>query len=146
MRLVIENTPAEVGELVAAYVIKRINDFKPTATRPFILGLPTGSSPVLAYKVLCREFKAGKVSFQHVVTFNMDEYCALPRDHPESYHSFMWENLFRHIGEKLTMNALRPAAMPSTLCIPPFRTTLARRLLLRRHSAAECQHPRRERA
>mgnify|MGYP004104900533 CR=1 FL=1 len=39
MRLVIENTPAEVGELVAAYVIKRINDFKPTATRPFILGL-----------------------------------------------------------------------------------------------------------
>jgi glucosamine-6-phosphate isomerase len=97
MRLVIENTPAEVGELVAAYVIKRINDFKPTATRPFILGLPTGSSPVLAYKVLCREFKAGKVSFQHVVTFNMDEYCGLPRDHPESYHSFMWENLFRHI-------------------------------------------------
>ena len=41
MRLVIENTPAEVGELVAAYVIKRINDFKPTASRPFILGLPT---------------------------------------------------------------------------------------------------------
>ena len=62
-----------------------------------MLGLPTGSSPVLAYKVLVREFKAGKVSFQHVVTFNMDEYCGLPRDHPESYHSFMWENLFRHV-------------------------------------------------
>ena len=97
MRLVIQDSPAEVGELVAAYVIKRINDFKPTATRPFVLGLPTGSSPVLCYKVLVREFKAGKVSFQHIVTFNMDEYCELPRDHPESYHSFMWENLFRHI-------------------------------------------------
>ena len=106
MRLVIENTPAEVGELVAAYVIKRINDFKPTATRPFILGLPTGSSPVLAYKVLCREFKAGKVSFQHVVTFNMDEYCGLPRDHPESYHSFMRVNLFDHVDIQVSSDEL----------------------------------------
>ena len=97
MRLVIQDNAQEVGELVAAFVIKRINDFKPTATRPFILGLPTGSSPVLCYKVLVREFKASKISFQHVVTFNMDEYCELPRDHPESYHSFMWENLFKHI-------------------------------------------------
>ena len=44
MRLVIQETAAEVGDLVAAYVIKRIADFKPTATRPFVLGLPTGSS------------------------------------------------------------------------------------------------------
>jgi len=97
MRLVIQDTSAEVGDLVAAYVIKRIADFKPTATRPFVLGLPTGSSPLLLYKRLVTAFKAGQVSFQHVVTFNMDEYCDLPRDHPESYHSFMWENLFRHI-------------------------------------------------
>lgn len=41
--------------------------------------------------------KAGQLSFQHVITFNMDEYVDLPRDHPESYHSFMWTNLFRHI-------------------------------------------------
>ena len=97
MRLVIQDNAKEVGELVGAYVIKRINDFNPTATRPFVLGLPTGSSPLVVYKELVTLFKAGKVSFQHVVTFNMDEYCELPRDHPESYHSFMWENLFRHI-------------------------------------------------
>ena len=42
-------------------------------------------------------FKTGAVSFKHVVTFNMDEYVGLPRDHPESYHSFMWDNLFKHI-------------------------------------------------
>merc|ERR1712185_681315 len=97
MRLVIQENSAEVGVLVAEYVCKRINDFKPSTTRPFVLGLPTGSSPLTVYKELIKLYKAGKVSFQHVVTFNMDEYCGLPRDHPESYHSFMFENLFRHI-------------------------------------------------
>ena len=97
MRLVICDDPKEVGELVSAYVVKRINDFKPTATRPFVLGLPTGSSPLVVYKALVAAFNEKKVSFQHVITFNMDEYCQLARDHPESYHSFMWENLFRHI-------------------------------------------------
>ena len=57
----------------------------------------SGSTPVPTYKGLVELYKAGKVSFKHVVTFNMDEYCGLPRDHPESYHSFMWENLFKHI-------------------------------------------------
>lgn len=35
-----------------------------------------------------------------MITFNMDEYVDLPRDHPESYHSFMWNNLFKHIDIK----------------------------------------------
>lgn len=41
--------------------------------------------------------KAGQVSFKHVVTFNMDEYVGLPKDHPESYHSFMHRNFFDHV-------------------------------------------------
>ena len=41
--------------------------------------------------------KAGEVSFKHVLTFNMDEYVGLPESHPESYHSFMANNLFNHI-------------------------------------------------
>ncbi|KAI9320086.1 hypothetical protein BX666DRAFT_1919137 [Dichotomocladium elegans] len=45
-------------------------------------------------------YKAGELSFEHVVTFNMDEYVGLPRDHPESYHSFMWTHLFRHVNIK----------------------------------------------
>lgn len=44
--------------------------------------------------------KAGKLSFEHVVTFNMDEYVKLPRDHPESYHSFMYRHLFSHVDIK----------------------------------------------
>ena len=52
------------------------------------------------YRALIELNKQGKVSFANVVTFNMDEYCGLPQDHPESYHSFMWTNFFSHIDIK----------------------------------------------
>lgn len=49
------------------------------------------------YKKLIEYHKDGQLSFKYVTTFNMDEYVDLPRDHPESYHSFMWTNFFKHI-------------------------------------------------
>jgi glucosamine-6-phosphate deaminase len=49
------------------------------------------------YKELVEMYKRDLVSFKHVVTFNMDEYVGLEEKHPESYHSFMWNNFFRHI-------------------------------------------------
>ena len=49
------------------------------------------------YKKLVEFCRKGELSFKYVKTFNMDEYVGLPRDHPESYHSFMWENFFKHI-------------------------------------------------
>jgi glucosamine-6-phosphate deaminase len=52
------------------------------------------------YKALVEAHKAGRVSFEHVVTFNMDEYVGIPEDHPQSYHSFMWTNFFSHIDIK----------------------------------------------
>ena len=50
---------------------ERINTFNPTTARPFVLGLPTGSSPVLIYQELVKRHKAGEISFRNVVTFNM---------------------------------------------------------------------------
>ncbi|CAO3611124.1 unnamed protein product [Mucor hiemalis] len=100
MRLVIRDDYDEVTNYVANYVKERVKQFGPTAERPFVIGLPTGSSPVSVYKVLVEMYKAGEISFEHVVTFNMDEYVGLPRDHPESYHSFMWKNLFSHVNIK----------------------------------------------
>ena len=61
------------------------------------IGLPTGSSPVGVYRKLVDAYKAGRISFKNVVTFNMDEYVNLPTDHPQSYHSFMYKNLFQYI-------------------------------------------------
>ena len=81
----------------AAYIAKRINEHNKKEKRPFVLGLPTGSTPLGTYKKLIEYCKAGKVSFANVVTFNMDEYVGIPKDHPESYHSFMWNNFFKHI-------------------------------------------------
>ncbi|KAF4319485.1 hypothetical protein BBO99_00005634 [Phytophthora kernoviae] len=97
MRLIIEENEDRVAKWAATYLRTRINDFKPTAERPFVLGLPTGNSPLLTYKKLVEFHRAGELSFKHVVTFNMDEYVGIPLTHPESYHSFMWNNFFQHV-------------------------------------------------
>ena len=97
MRLIIEPSYAEVSRWAAHYVAAQINKANPTAEHPFVLGCPTGSSPLGMYKELIRLCKEGKVSFKHVVTFNMDEYCGIPRDHEQSYHTFMWTNFFNQI-------------------------------------------------
>ncbi len=97
MRIIIQKQYEQVSEWAGNFVAKKINDAKPTAEKPFVLGLPTGSSPLGMYKQLIKLNKAGKVSFKNVVTFNMDEYVNIPKEHPESYHSFMWNNFFSHI-------------------------------------------------
>ena len=86
-----------MSQWAANYVANKINAANPTAEKPFVLGCPTGSSPLGMYKALVELNKQGKVSFKHVITFNMDEYVGLPEEHPESYHSFMWNNFFNHI-------------------------------------------------
>lgn len=100
MRIIIQKNKDNVGKWVADYVVKKINDAKPTADHPFVLGLPTGSTPLGTYKEIINLHKAGKVSFQNVITFNMDEYVGIAEDHPESYHYFMKSNLFDHIDIK----------------------------------------------
>jgi glucosamine-6-phosphate deaminase len=100
MRVIIQPNYERVSKWTAAFVVRSINDFKPTPRKPFVLGLPTGSSPLGTYKELIALYKRGAVSFKNVITFNMDEYVGLPEDHPESYHSFMWNNFFSHIDIK----------------------------------------------
>jgi len=97
MRLVIQDTYDKVSLFVATYVRDRILKWNPTPERPFVLGLPTGSSPLGTYKKLIEMHKKGEISFKNVITFNMDEYVNLAEDHPESYHAFMWNNFFKHI-------------------------------------------------
>lgn len=87
----------QVARWSAKYIVDSINKFQPTAEKPFVLGLPTGGTPVQTYKYLIEYYKQGKVSFKHVVTFNMDEYLGLPPEHTQSYSYFMHDNLFNHI-------------------------------------------------
>ena len=100
MRLIIQPDYVGISQWAADYVVQKINAAAPTAAKPFVLGLPTGSSPLGMYRALVAAHQAGRVSFEHVVTFNMDEYVGIPQDHPESYHTFMWKNFFSHIDIK----------------------------------------------
>jgi glucosamine-6-phosphate deaminase len=97
MRVIIEKDYENLSRWAGEHVIERINAFAPTKSNPFVLGLPTGSSPIGMYRYLAKACKEGRVSFKNVLTFNMDEYVNLPESHPESYHSFMATNFFNHI-------------------------------------------------
>ena len=100
MRVIIEPNYERMSKWAADYVAKRIKEANPTPEKPFKLGCPTGSSPLGLYRELIKKYEAGEISFQNVITFNMDEYVKIPENHPESYHSFMWNNFFSHIDIK----------------------------------------------
>ncbi|MBQ9995891.1 MAG: glucosamine-6-phosphate deaminase, partial [Clostridia bacterium] len=95
MKLIIKNDYDAMCAWAAQHIADAINNHK--EDRPFVLGLPTGSSPLGVYKRLIEMNKAGEVSFGNVVTFNMDEYVGLPREHDQSYWYFMHVNFFNHI-------------------------------------------------
>jgi len=80
---------AKAAELIAAQVRK-----KPDS----VLGFATGSTPLGCYKELIKLHHDKGLDFSKVTTFNLDEYVGLPPEHDQSYHYFMWENLFNHIN------------------------------------------------
>ena len=97
MRLLIHENHEKLSNWIAQYIAESIEEYSPTPEKPFVLGLPTGSSPIGTYQSLVNMCREGGVSFQNVVTFNMDEYVGLDENHPQSYHHFMHHHLFKHI-------------------------------------------------
>jgi glucosamine-6-phosphate deaminase len=65
--------------------------------KPIVLGLATGSSPLLLYKELIRIHEEEGLSFKNVITFNLDEYYPMNPDSENSYHKFMHDHLFSHL-------------------------------------------------
>ena len=97
MRVVIQPDYRTLSQWAARHVAGRITEAAPTAEKPFVLGLPTGSTPIGMYDELVEMNHRGEVSFRYVITFNMDEYVGLPENHPAGYHAFMWEHLLGRI-------------------------------------------------
>jgi glucosamine-6-phosphate deaminase len=97
MRIIIHNNYQILSNWTAYYIAKKINDYNPTPEKPFVLGLPSGTSPRGTFDQLVSLYREGRVSFQNVITFNMDEYVNCPTDNSGSYHFFMYQNLFNHI-------------------------------------------------
>ena len=96
MRLIV--TKISVGLWAAAYIKNTVKQFAPTLDKPFVIGLPTGSTVLDMYAILRTFAKERLLNFQHIITFNMDEYVGLPAGHPQSYHSYMQRNLFDHVN------------------------------------------------
>ena len=100
MRVIILKNADEVAKWSAYQIAKKILKFNPTKEKPFVLGLPTGSTPLATYKELINLYNEKILSFENVVTFNMDEYVGLKPEDPQSYHYFMNENFFKYINIK----------------------------------------------
>ncbi|MGB9772790.1 MAG: glucosamine-6-phosphate deaminase [Bacteroidota bacterium] len=93
MLVIVKDTYEEMSKEAAKIVADRLRK-KPN----LVLGLATGSTPLGLYKELIRMHKTDGLDFSKVTTFNLDEYIGLPPSHDQSYHYFMWENLFKHIN------------------------------------------------
>lgn len=93
MEIIVKDNVEQMSQ-VAARVVAKVLNSKPDA----VLGLATGSTPLGLYKELIRMHKDEGLDFSQVTTFNLDEYVGLTKDHPQSYHYFMHENLFKHIN------------------------------------------------
>lgn len=92
MKIII--TRQNPGFWAASYICQRLQNAHGDR---FTLGLPTGGTAVDMYAELCTLAHEKKLSFQNVLTFNMDEYAALPPDHPQSYHYYMYKHLFDQV-------------------------------------------------
>ena len=94
MRVIIKETSKEVAQWAARYIVEQIKAKASRTDAPFVLGLPTGSTPLETYKELIAMHKAGEVSFQNVITFNMDEYIGLPAGAPQRFGNFLNDHIF----------------------------------------------------
>ena len=93
MNIIIVKTYQEISKKAADIFMDQLKQ-KPDS----VFGLATGSTPLGLYKEIILRCKARKIDLSKVITFNVDEYCGLDADHPQSYHYYMQENLFKHIN------------------------------------------------
>ena len=91
MDIRIFNNTDELGAAAADIIAALVK------SKPAVLGLATGASPAPTYKHLIEKYKSGEISFRDVTTFNLDEYCSIPKTDKNSYYTYMHENLFDHI-------------------------------------------------
>jgi glucosamine-6-phosphate deaminase len=97
MRVIINSNYQKSAQWAADYIAFKIKAAHPTKEKPFVIALPAGSSPLGIFEILISMFKKGKITFQNVVFFNMNEYVGLSPENPNSFHSYLWNNFFQHI-------------------------------------------------
>lgn len=89
MEVIVFDTPEEIGEAIGKIFVDTVN-----ANHNCVLGLATGASPIPTYNYIAKAYEENRVSLKDVTTFNLDEYCDLPKEDKNSFYAFMVENLF----------------------------------------------------
>lgn len=92
MKLIEVKDYQEMSQVAADYLLSKVKN-----SDHLTLGLATGGTPQGLYEALINDHKQNRTSYQHVSSFNLDEYIGLSGKHPNSYYHYMNENLFKHI-------------------------------------------------
>lgn len=100
MRVIIKQNHDNASIWAADYVAYKIKSARPTAAKPFTMAIPAGSSPLGLFSRLIDLHKKGKISFENVVFFNLNEYVGLKENDINSYHFFLWDKFFQYINVK----------------------------------------------
>ena len=121
IELIIVNDYDEMS-LKAANIIAELIKKNPNAK----LGLATGSTPIGTYNELIKKNKNKEISFKNITTFNLDEYIGLAKNHPQSYYTFMYENLFKHIDINIENTHLPKGEGDSKLNVANYENLLSK--------------------
>ena len=100
MRVVIKPDYNNLSQWAADYVVYRINKHRPSPKKPFVLGLPSGSTPLGMFAALARYYKEGKVSFENVVFFGMGEYVGVGAGDEHGFQYFLWDKFLKYVNIK----------------------------------------------
>lgn len=100
MRVIIKPDYTELSQWAADYVVYRINKHRPTPKKPFVLGLPTGSTPLGMFEILARYYKEGKVSFENVIVFSMGEYIGVSAGDENGFQYYLWDKFLKYVNIK----------------------------------------------
>ncbi len=100
MRVVIKPDYKNLSQWAADYVVYRINKHRPSPKKPFVLGLPSGSTPLGMFEALARYYKEGKVSFENVVFFGMGEYVGVGAGDEHGFQYFLWDKFLKYVNIK----------------------------------------------
>ena len=100
MRVVIKPTYEDLSSWAADYVVYRINKHRPTPKRPFVLGLPSGSTPLGMFNVLAKYYKEGKVSFENVIFFGTCEYVGVGAGDERGFQYALWDKFLKFVNVK----------------------------------------------
>lgn len=100
MRVIIKPDYEELSLWAAQYITYRIKQYRPSPKRPFVLGLPSGSTPLGLFEYLAQYYKEGKISFENVVFFGMTEYVGIGAGDSHGFQYFLWDNFLKFVNVK----------------------------------------------